>query len=86
MTSVTVALPLFGLTLLGAVFVTAALQSRGRLPFAVPEGAYVALSVGAVSIVAQSLVGSEWETVAILAVGGLAWTTGYETARAGDER
>ncbi|MDB2274298.1 hypothetical protein PM022_07005 [Halorubrum ezzemoulense] len=86
MSSATAVLPLFGLTLLGAVFVTAALQSRGRLPFAVPEGAYVAVSVGAVSVVAQSLVGSDRETVAILAVGALAWATGYETARGDDER
>jgi len=42
MSSATAVLPLFGLTLLGAMFVTAALQSRGRLPFAVPEGATTA--------------------------------------------
>ncbi|VTT86684.1 hypothetical protein DM2_2722 [Halorubrum sp. DM2] len=81
-----VALTLFGLTLLGATFVTAALQSRGRLPFGVPEGVYVSVSIGAMSIVAQSLVGSDWETIAILAVGTLAWATGYETARGADER
>ncbi|ELZ38574.1 hypothetical protein [Halorubrum tebenquichense] len=85
MSSATAVLPLVGLTLLGAMFVIASLRARDGLPFAVPEGAYVSVSIGAVFLVANFLVGSDRETVAILAVGALAWATGYETARGDDE-
>ncbi|WP_424016010.1 hypothetical protein ACOZ35_08890 [Halorubrum xinjiangense] len=80
------ALPLAGLALLGVTFATASLQSRGRLPFAVPEGAYTSVSMGAVFLVAQFAVDSTWKTVAVLFVGSFAWATGYETGRSERER
>mgnify|MGYP000102448918 FL=1 len=86
MVTTTTLLPLVGVAVLCATFASAALWSRGRLPFAPSEGLFVAASVGGVSLVAQSLVNSDLKTVAILFVGWVAWGIGYETGRGGAER
>ena len=86
MVTTTVVLPLAGLALLCATFASAALRSRGRLPFAPSEGAFVAVSVAGVFLVAQFLVDSDLDTVAVLLVGCVAWGIGYETGRGGAER
>ena len=77
----TVVLPLAGLALLCAAFASAALRSRSRLPFASSEGAFVAVSVAGVFLVAQFLVDSDLKTVVVLLVGCVAWGTGYEVGR-----
>ncbi|QWC18788.1 hypothetical protein KI388_11740 [Halorubrum sp. 2020YC2] len=79
-------LPPAGLAILTLAFVAAVLQSRNRLPFSVPEGVYVGVSIGAALLVAQSLTDSTWETVAVFAVGGLSWAIGHETGQIDHER
>ncbi|MGM0447876.1 MAG: hypothetical protein ACQERM_06445 [Methanobacteriota archaeon] len=79
-------LPLAGLAILGIAFVTASLRSRGRLPFAVSDGAYVAVSIGAVFLVAQFAVDSTLDTIGVLFIGSFAWGTGCETGRNDRER
>ena len=86
MVATTAVLPLAGLAVLCAAFASAALRSRGQLPFAPSEGAFVAASVAGVFLVAQFLTDSDLETAAILFVGCVAWGIGYETGRADAER
>jgi hypothetical protein len=74
-------LPLVGLAVLAVTFATASLQSRNHLPFTIPEGAYVGVSVGAVSLVGQFLVSSVMGTAVIVLMGGLAWAAGYGTGQ-----
>lgn len=80
------ALPLAGLAILVVAFATASLQSRGRLPFAVSDGASVAVSMAAVFLVAQFAVGSTSETVVVLFVGSFPLAIGYEIGRIDRER
>ncbi|TKX87260.1 hypothetical protein EXE43_04105 [Halorubrum sp. SS5] len=74
-------LRLVGVAVLCATFVSAALRSRGRLPFAPSEGLFVAVSVGGISLVAQTFFDSDAALVAVMLVGCLAWAIGYEVGR-----
>ena len=81
MVTTTALLPLVGVAVLCVTFASAALRSRGRLPFALSEGPFVAVSVGGISLVAQTFFDSDTALVAVMLVGCLAWAVGYEVGR-----
>lgn len=80
------ALSIVGLAIIGITFVIVSLQSRDRLPFTVSKALYIGVWLGAVILVAQSLVDSMWESTAITFIGSFSWAIGYEIGLIGGER